>query len=1008
MDRSLHHAAPLQAVCRLALFASMLVGMISTSPRRADALDRSEFDRIQPVVYFNPQTWERRPFYPIGWYQPVTLNCSNYVCPDGNPDLSTCDCAQESLAICRRCGDSPTGPFSQSLREIAATGANTILVAPVGIDWNNYEYLWRLRYTLDAASAFGLKVVVQFSPRLLQSDASAHPRSCFEATPQKTCLSSTESPGVAPSCAANRAALTDWVLALRDHPALLAWELGDEETAWAARPEQVPEHCDTLTDTEMQNAAAYLHELDPNRQLWQVISDESNDQQTANYMVGTDVFSHDPYYFLRNYSRDWAIASTNSIYQQDADWSSRSYGFSPWGYAGNVDILQGWAGYIEGCSELNRFPDAIELRWSTFAGIASGAKRGALAWRYEPEVYCQGTANAYQAPCDSYQDQGHAELTAQALLHASCSQWASFRDVALTPVFRELRRLEHALATGWNAGVVNVAPNGIAPNPGPENGIDHYRPYQQISSILLYDDIARRYFLVLTNNTGSARAVAAQVPTGSLPASLASQQAAVLSSSDLVWFYAQPPTNILTMSDTLPAYGVRIYELVAGAPAVKNGAISGTAGWTSTGPAQASAFSRSSDSSGSLQLWTTGGQYWMPGATRGRWTQSFPIDPGTTNVVRFYARTGGWHGWYTAQIQDPMGNVLASADDVNVYGTWQMLDLRFHSGTSRAATIVLTNASLDWVLFDDFALRPSSVNGSIDTTRGWSSTGGNLYWSTMTRSNDGSGSLEVWAGAEGPGSGKWTQCAAVVPHKPYLWRFFNRAGGNERYFRYRITSESGGVIVQSGDRWAGKVPQDPTVPAGVASGTQWREEPIAFDPGGSSIACLEVSALSYDWVRFDDFLLLPRTLEDGEVRTATTWTAGGRNAGLDPSTTRTADGSSSLRLWAGGYAPTRYAGLRGWATGTWSQCVGVPPNQFLTWSFWAKGLMNDMYFHYRVRDTFGNAIIDRSALDQAIRVDGSWQQYTVRFSTGNASAICLDLGARSWDYVMFDDLALAP
>lgn len=412
----------------VAAVGCMVVGCMDVRPEEtamtSQALDQAAYDRIRPVTYFNPKTWERRPFYPIGWYGTGVLNCAEPRpdCAQGQTPGSGCVqrycMGNESSANCRyvipsgvsrdiRCGASPGASDGDDLAAIAAMGANTVLLPEIGYAWSNAEYLARTKYTLDVAQLLGLKVVLQLHSRLLQSDLSWHPKSCYGGWPSDgndTCNDADPHT----SCAQNRAALTDWVIALRDHPALLAWELGDEDTSWErislTDPQTVRGSCDSVMPGEMQSAASWIHELDPNRQLWQVVSDESNDQQTANYMVGTDVFSHDPYYWLDqrpdleepSHSQAVSVGRTIGMFQRDADWASRSYGFSLAGYAGNVNILQGWAGYTEDCGELNRFPTAVELRWSAFAGLASGAKRGTIAWHYNPGGYCtSGNADAF-------------------------------------------------------------------------------------------------------------------------------------------------------------------------------------------------------------------------------------------------------------------------------------------------------------------------------------------------------------------------------------------------------------------------------------------------------------------------------------------------------------------------------------------------------------------------------------------------------------------------------------
>lgn len=1027
----------------------------------ASVSDPIDFGRIRPVTYFNPQTWERRPFYPIGWYDQGLLQCAESRPDCSGSQLPGPSCVQrycsngESAANCRyvipggvlrdiRCGASPSASPGDDLSRIAAMGGNTILYTDVGVVWSNYEYLARVRYSLDVAQRFGIKVVIQLSPRILQNDASWHPDSCYGTWPSdgnNTC--NTADPHG--SCTQNRAALTDWVTTLRDHPALLAWELGDEDTSHdviaQTDPNSVRHDCNSITANEMQQSAAFLHELDPNRQLWQVVSDLSNDQITANYMVGTDVFSHDPYYWLDlakpATNQSWSAGRTIGMFQRNGDWASRVYGFSPSGYVGNLNIVQGWAGHIEDCSQLNRFPDATEFRWSVFSGLAAGGKRGTLAWHYTDSM--NGNSGAYCTPSggNSYTRPANATcgscvgLNQSACIDkfnygcswisgacvdradtlASCAQWTSFRDTVVPPVFRDLRVIQRALETGWNVGKVAVTPNSTIANP-----IDSSLPnYQAVSSLLVYDDAARHYYLVLTNNTTSARSVNASFGLDDLPAPLFAQQANVVGTTQLVTFSITFFPYGLRMSDSLVPLGVKIYDLIASPlTGILEGNVPSTVTkWTASGPAQLASITRTADNSKSLQLWTSGEQYWNLGTTPGSWTQTFAAEPNATNVLRFYAKTGGWTGWYSYTISDEAGVVLASAIDINVGGTWTARNVAFDPGSSRTVKLKITNASVDWVLFDDFTLLPAAANGAIGTTRAWTSTGANVYsWPNVSHTNDGTGSLVLWAGAQGPGTGNWEQCVGVIPNQSYTWRWFAKADGADRYFTYRITtgSTSGPLVYQSGDIW---------------TGAAWAEYSQSFNPGSADVACLKISSLSYDLVNLDDFFLVSDGLQNGASFGRIGWFASGLHAIFLPwwyGTAPTSDWvnwfrnqnnanewSGSLRLFAGGHDPIRYAGSWGRFTGVWSQCFGVATGQNFVWRFWGRGVVNDMYFHHRIRALDGTPIDDVHATEAApVRVNATWQQYSVPFNTGSNRIVCVDLGARSWDYVMFDDLSVGP
>lgn len=248
------------------------------------------------------------------------------------------------------------------------------------------------------------------------------------------------------------AVVEQYVSTFKHHPALLGWQLGDEFSAEAA--------------PAINRTVQLIRELGSKHQTWQVHPHTWSHQDVTTLMAKTDVCTYDGYTYLEGMEEfapttaarvlAWQQSKTDLILDQ--------------GWAGNVNVTQAVGCK---CGDVSfRFPTLREYRWNVFSAIATCQARGTMNWIYS---YFGGF----------YLDEEE--------------RFFVFRDNVVKPVNLEQRRMAHALATGFNVGLLRTnhdhpTSTAIPPATGP------YRKFNKLGRLLLYDDQQKLYYLIVANN----------------------------------------------------------------------------------------------------------------------------------------------------------------------------------------------------------------------------------------------------------------------------------------------------------------------------------------------------------------------------------------------------------------------------------------------------------------------------------------------------------------------------
>ena len=269
------------------------VGTRALTPTRA-ARQEQAATTIAPVQVWDPERDTFSPYFPIGWYS--------------------------------------FGP-SARVEEIAASGANTVLYAGLGIhDWHLTDTLKQM----DIANEVGVKVLLGLRGSIVGGVRMGHP----------------DTYGIIPQ----------YVKTFNRHPAMLGWQLGDELSADAA--------------PRVNDTAALLRKLGSKHQTWQVHPHTWSHEDVQTLMARTDVCSYDGYTYLDGQPEftDQAAARILAWQQAKYDLVSRQ------GWSGNVNVTQ-----AVGCKCGDapfRFPTYREYRWNVFSAIATAGARGTMNWIY--------------------------------------------------------------------------------------------------------------------------------------------------------------------------------------------------------------------------------------------------------------------------------------------------------------------------------------------------------------------------------------------------------------------------------------------------------------------------------------------------------------------------------------------------------------------------------------------------------------------------------------------------
>ena len=267
---------------------------------------------------------------------------------------------------------------------------------------------------------------------------------------------------------ATHGVLPAYVETFNQHPAVLGWQLGDEFS-----PEAAP---------RINDASTLLQRLGSKHPTWQVHPHTWSHDQVRTLMANTDVCSYDGYTYLEGQTEFTPHAAARILAWQQA----KADLIQTEGWSGNVNVTQA-VGCKCGTAKF-RFPTRREYRWNVFSPIATAGARGTLNWIY---AYWGGF----------YADDPE--------------RFFAFRDEIVKPVNREQQTIVRAMETGYNIGDVQSNLDQPTRTAIPPAGGNH-RPYNQLGHVLLYDHVAKNYFLIVSNNENKTQHVAltiTQLPT---------------------------------------------------------------------------------------------------------------------------------------------------------------------------------------------------------------------------------------------------------------------------------------------------------------------------------------------------------------------------------------------------------------------------------------------------------------------------------------------------------------
>ena len=370
------------------------------------------------------------------------------------------------------------GPY---VDEVAASGANTVLFSDCKDD---PTWLWSNAIVgMNKADQLGLKVIIGLHDDLWT--------------------------GVDCGIPSSYTALLRWINQFKDHPALLGWQLGDENGVSQAS---------TLNET-----SCAIRSVDPNNPIWQVFYTGTDNNETISMMAQSDVASFDRYGYYDTLFQNptppfGEVETLLNLQNEKAGIASME------GWAGNVNVAQGLGPDGNALSHF-RLPSFGEYRHLIFSAIASAGARGTMSWIY---FYSDGW---YSDPAD----------------------FTNWRDTVVQPVQLEEQMVSHAMETGWNIGSVTGNLDGQTVNGN----------YGKVSHLLIYDDQQSLYYLIVSNNTYDNHAIT--LTLSSLPTTLAGLDAQLPEESTAITMI-DLGNRTYSLADILTDHDVNIYVLQAGSP----------------------------------------------------------------------------------------------------------------------------------------------------------------------------------------------------------------------------------------------------------------------------------------------------------------------------------------------------------------------------------------------------------------------------------------------------------
>jgi len=388
-----------------------------------------------------------------------------------------------------------THPQAGGSDTIFTSGGNTMVVSG--------GTTAELMQVLDNARTFGKKVVIAFQ----DSDFFL---------------------GVDPCTPSTYAYLAEYINAVKNHPALLGYLLGDEN-----------ERNFSGTAQDIVNSAYVINNiLDGHHQVWQLFDNWDGVTQIP-YIAGTSVYSDAIY---PNHTTSYEPADEPNSFLDMQNYLGAAYAMGAGAVANNASFALTTQGFGfdnaipgTGTNGVWRLPSHREYRWNIFSAITAGGSRGTINWLFEPMWYL-----------DEYEDPGFGYFS---------TVWMP--EIAM-PVFNEQEMLAYGMANGYNAGTVDANWTSKAS----DNSGGWTNSYSRITQLLVYDNARNKYFLIVTNNGAASQNV--QFTISNLSKAPADVNVIVYEESDTS---ATTLTNLgggsYQLSDTVPGFEVMIYRLNA-------------------------------------------------------------------------------------------------------------------------------------------------------------------------------------------------------------------------------------------------------------------------------------------------------------------------------------------------------------------------------------------------------------------------------------------------------------
>lgn len=201
------------------------------------------------------------------------------------------------------------------------------------------------------------------------------------------------------------------------------------------------------------------------------------------------------------------------------------------------------------------------------------------------------------------------------------------------------------------------------------------------------------------------------------------------------------------------------------------------------------------------------------------------------------------------QLWDPKSSTRAAGVILPATDAWTTTTGTLNPGNVDQVQFGVYNIYYDTVLFDNAYLYgddsyyvKGAYNGTMAGTEGWLRSGGTGASSSISHTDDGTGSLLIYASSYGNRASSITQWMLVDQDVDYTINYSSYATGNNRAFGYILTDIDGNILLDV---------------AHVVQGTGWTDRSISFNSGSNDVVFLSFTSYTTDYVVFDDVSLVP-------------------------------------------------------------------------------------------------------------------------------------------------------